>query len=568
MIDKAFNLTTDPWIKVIENGTNKEKTVSLIEVFQNAQNYRRLAGEMQSQDLSILRFLLAILTTVYSRFNAENEPYDWLTIDENMMQVSLDEDDDQEIKDDLLDTWATLYQNGHFTDIVTKYLKLYNDRFSMFGEHPFYQVTESEYNQFVPSNKQIKDGNGPGKVAVRQINRQVSESANTPAIFSPKSGEFKNSIKIDELVRWLITYQNFTGVTDKTKIKTTEKFSVSRGWLYQLNPVFAEGKTIFQTLMLNMILVREDKMFYPQKPVWEYESIKTYVNERMKQQLPENIAELYTSWSRLLHIHWDQRGQPIFFSAGIPMFNNEDVFIEPMTTWRIDKSSKRYKPAAKWLNSLGTAMWRSFGQYVNVKGSDDMHEPGIVEWLHLLDNKDIIPLDAQITLASATLISDGNATSQAPVVEVCDDMNINADVLFDKRNPNYWPKRIEDTIELTQKVGTVYWQFAKDIATIRGYGKPEAKEFANRMSGKFYENLNHPFKIWLSQLTNNDDRDQRIKTWNNTLYKLVLVTTDDITQSSSLRDIRGIVNENGNVKNIFTANNNLRYNIRKVLNLK
>jgi CRISPR system Cascade subunit CasA len=485
-----------------------------------------------------------------------------------MMQVSLDEDDDQEIKDDLLDTWATLYQNGHFTDIVTKYLKLYNDCFSMFGEHPFYQVTESEYNQFVPSNKQIKDGNGPGKVAVRQINRQVSESANTPAIFSPKSGEFKNSIKIDELVRWLITYQNFTGVTDKTKIKTTEKFSVSRGWLYQLNPVFAEGKTIFQTLMLNMILVREDKMFYPQKPVWEYESIKTYVDERMKQQLPENIAELYTSWSRLLHIHWDQRGQPIFFSAGIPMFNNEDVFIEPMTTWRIDKSSKRYKPAAKWLNSLGTAMWRSFGQYVNVKGSDDMHEPGIVEWLHLLDNKDIIPLDAQITLASATLISDGNATSQAPVVEVCDDMHINADVLFDKRNPNYWPKRIEDTIELTQKVGTVYWQFAKDIATIRGYGKPEAKEFANRMSGKFYENLNQPFKVWLSQLTNNDDRDQRIKTWNNTLYKLVLVTTDDITQSSSLRDIRGIVNENGNVKNIFTANNNLRYNIRKVLNLK
>ncbi|MFT8458240.1 MAG: type I-E CRISPR-associated protein Cse1/CasA [Liquorilactobacillus ghanensis] len=568
MIDKAFNLTTDPWIKVIENGTNKEKTVSLIEVFRNAQNYRRLAGEMRSQDLSILRFLLAILTTVYSRFNAENEPYDWLTIDENMMQVSLDEDDDQEIKDDLLDTWTTLYQNGHFTDIVTKYLKLYNDRFSMFGEHPFYQVTESEYNQFVPSNKQIKDGNGPGKVAVRQINRQVSESANTPAIFSPKSGEFKNSIKIDELVRWLITYQNFTGVTDKTKIKTTEKFSVSRGWLYQLNPVFAEGKTIFQTLMLNMILMREDKMFYSQKPVWEYESIKTYVNERMKQQLPKNIAELYTSWSRLLHIHWNQRGQPIFFSAGIPMFNNEDVFIEPMTTWRIDKSSKRYKPAAKWLNSLGTAMWRSFGQYVNVKGSDDMHEPGIVEWLHLLDNKDIIPLDAQITLASATLISDGNATSQAPVVEVCDDMHINADVLFDKRNPNYWPKRIEDTIELTQKVGTVYWQFAKDIATIRGYGKPEAKEFANRMSGKLYENLNHPFKVWLSQLTNNDDRDQRIKTWNNTLYKLVLVTTDDITQSSSLRDIRGIVNENGNVKNIFTANNNLRYNIRKVLNLK
>lgn len=89
-----------------------------------------------------MRFLLAILTTVYSRFNANNEPYDWLTIDENTMQVSqsVDEDDyDQEDENDLLDTWKTLYQNGngHFTGIVTKYLKRYEDHFCLFGEHPF-----------------------------------------------------------------------------------------------------------------------------------------------------------------------------------------------------------------------------------------------------------------------------------------------------------------------------------------------------------------------------------------------------------------------------------------------
>jgi CRISPR system Cascade subunit CasA len=52
-----------------------EQLVSLLDVFKNAQNYRQLAGEMKAQDLSILRFLLAILTTVYSRVDAR-----WRTI--------------------------------------------------------------------------------------------------------------------------------------------------------------------------------------------------------------------------------------------------------------------------------------------------------------------------------------------------------------------------------------------------------------------------------------------------------------------------------------------------------
>nr|WP_318767459.1 type I-E CRISPR-associated protein Cse1/CasA [Lactiplantibacillus carotarum] len=45
MADQQFNLTTDPWIKVIELETNQEAQVSLIELFQNAHRYRQLAGK-------------------------------------------------------------------------------------------------------------------------------------------------------------------------------------------------------------------------------------------------------------------------------------------------------------------------------------------------------------------------------------------------------------------------------------------------------------------------------------------------------------------------------------------
>ena len=114
--------------------------MSLEQLFTNAAHYQQLAGEMKSQDLAILRFLLAILTTVYSRYNADGKPYEWLTIDEQSMRpVSFDEDEFEDSgKDDLLQTWNGLYHAQHFTEIVTRYLQKYADRFDLLSsEHLF-----------------------------------------------------------------------------------------------------------------------------------------------------------------------------------------------------------------------------------------------------------------------------------------------------------------------------------------------------------------------------------------------------------------------------------------------
>lgn len=97
MAEESFNLLTSPWIKVIGLDSDEEKQISLGDLFQNAQNYRRLAGEMRSQDLAILRFLLAILTTVYIRFDANGNPYEWLELDSKSWRPidnSLDDDTD------------------------------------------------------------------------------------------------------------------------------------------------------------------------------------------------------------------------------------------------------------------------------------------------------------------------------------------------------------------------------------------------------------------------------------------------------------------------------------------
>lgn len=561
MDNKKFNLLTEPWLKVIDSQSNQEQTVSLIDLFENSQNYRQLAGEMRSQDLAILRLLLAILTTVYSQFDMIGDRYDWLenSHDTTRSELTIDQDIfDEDGQDELLRTWQDLYQAGKFSETVVRYLTTYQDRFDFFGERPFYQVTTEEYDALVPKNKSVVAGKG--QVSVKQINRRISESANTPAIFSPKFGEAKNDLQLDELVRWVITYQNFTGVTDKTKIVTDEKFSNPAGWLYRINPVFVKGKNLFETLMLNLVLVtprNRDGKYVLQKPVWEYPTVRDYVEMRKKQLLPDNLAELYTAWSRILHIEWNDQGKPVIFSAGIPMFEADNALIEPMTTWRRDKKTNIYRPAVKGLRSLGIAMWRNFGQYVNVRQADDIHEPGLVIWLRYLKQKKLIARDAPLILNSVALISDGNATSQSPAVELVDDMQLQTDVLFDD-DTDYWPARIEDAIEFAQTTGTDYYHFASDIGTIRNL---DVRPFASAMSAKFYDRLNEPFKQWLGALTVTDNRDEKINLWKDQLKEITKQSVADVLKTASPRDIKGVTTKQGTL-NIFTAKNHLMYNLR------
>ena len=61
-----FNLLREPWVRVrTQDGTIR--TVSLTDALLHAHAYVDLAGEMPTQDAAMLRLLLAVLFTVFSR---------------------------------------------------------------------------------------------------------------------------------------------------------------------------------------------------------------------------------------------------------------------------------------------------------------------------------------------------------------------------------------------------------------------------------------------------------------------------------------------------------------------
>ena len=67
MDDKKFNLLEEPWVCVMqENGEVKE--LSLIDALIHAHQYRGLSGELPTQDVAVLRLLLAVLQTVVYRY--------------------------------------------------------------------------------------------------------------------------------------------------------------------------------------------------------------------------------------------------------------------------------------------------------------------------------------------------------------------------------------------------------------------------------------------------------------------------------------------------------------------
>ena len=195
-----FNLLEEPWILVMDDMASEE--VSLIQVFENAHIYKQLAGEMPMQNFAMLRLLLAVLHTVFSRFDAQGVPYPYLVLDERFRQPEeLEEDDWEEHEENLMATWEALWSRKSFPRIVVEYLLLWKDRFYLFDHsHPFYQVTKEELFK-----RPIKAGRGQlTQIRPRTFNRTISERQQDSSILAEARCDANKDRKTEaELARWL-----------------------------------------------------------------------------------------------------------------------------------------------------------------------------------------------------------------------------------------------------------------------------------------------------------------------------------------------------------------------------
>ena len=554
-----FNLIDEDWIPVILDDNGNSEEVSLRELFKNAHHYKCLAGETRTQNFALLRFLLSVLHTVYSRVDAEGEVYQQIEINEQFLKTQVaDECEEENYKENLMTTWATLYEQGYFNSSIQDYLEKWYDRFYLFDDkYPFFQVTATDL-----SPEKINKPS-PSKISGKNINRLISESDNKIALFSPKSElkDNKNILKESEVARWLLTYHGYTGLADKV-IFGSEKYKASKGWLFDVGGIYIEKNNLFDTLMMNLLLLHpaNEYQLTIERPCWEY-SGKDKIKHYLAGVPIDNLSELYTLWSRAVYIdpEIDLR-QP--FSCNVvklPDLNHEDQFLEPMTLWRFNKKENNFTPRKHPANQ---ALWRSFGLVTSPSSySDQQRRPGLIEWLNWLIAEDFIG-ESVVSIQSISMKDDGNATSWVPVDEICDTLNINDFMLIDVEK-DHWTPRIEEAVEKTKKIINFnYRNFLMDIFEIRN--KKDKVQLDQRLESIF-SLVDQPFRDWIESIDISESKDKKVIEWYDQLLLIVGQQAKQQVIQGTSRDYVGIPDGEGGWKNIMTAYNKFNYFLYKEL---
>ena len=548
-----YNLLDEKWIQVASKDTVEK--VSIKELFANAAKYKELAGDMKTQDFAVMRVMLAILHTVFSRFDSKGDPYEFFEVDEkSFLQIGeLEENDLEDYEDALYQTWIDIWNAKEFPKVVYEYLEKWRERFFLYDDkYPFFQVTKEVIE---------KDAAGGGEFYGKNINRLVSESNNKQAYFSPKDESYKEYIVDDELARWLITLQGYIGTSDKKKVGSAKTYS--KGWLYDLGGVYLQGNNLFETLMLNFVIAHNENnnLLKSQKPCWEAETIEKNIELYFHNGI-DNIASLYTAWCREIFIDPNRTKEDKFvcFIAKLPEIEHSDAFLEPMTVWKYNDTGEykdKYRPRKHDANK---SMWRNFGLLTGV--GEGTRKPGVIEWLNKLcdisESEELGFNKENITLCAACMLDDGNATSWAPIDEVEDTLNLKERVLVDTGD-NGWIIRINKTISDTKAIiDTVLKRFIFDLLEIRNMEKSDVSKYVEQ----FYFRIDLSFRNWIESIDIDNDKDTKEIEWQNVLKKAMKEYVDELVSNAGLRDYKGIETSTG-VKNIATIYNSFLYRLNQ-----
>lgn len=548
-----YNLLDEKWIQVASKDTVEK--VSIKELFADAAKYKELAGDMKTQDFAVMRVMLAILHTVFSRFDSKGDPYEFFEVDEkSFLQIGeLEENDLEDYEDALYQTWIDIWNAKEFPKVVYEYLEKWRERFFLYDDkYPFFQVTKEVIE---------KDASKTENFFGKNINRLISESNNKKALFSPKNEGGKEYLKDDEVARWLITFQGYSGSFHERARSFSKDTSASYGWLYSLGGIYLKGKNLFETLMLNFTIGNNEKnnLLKIQKPCWEMDTVEKNVDLYFHNGI-DNIASLYTLWSKEVLID-PNHSENLEFNCQmlmLPEIDNINNFLEPMSIWNSDKNDKDKFSSRK--HEANQAMWRNFGLLTGT--NESARKPGVIEWLNRLDDiSETMELGLSkqsITLCAVGMKAGGTASSKIPVDEIADTLNLKERVLVDTGD-NGWTIRINKTITDTKT--SIDWAlkiFIKDLLEIRNMEKSDVSRYVEQ----FYFRIDLSFRNWIESIDIDNDKDTKEIEWRNILKKAMKEYVDELVSNAGLRDYKGIETSTG-VKNIATIYNSFLYRLNQ-----
>lgn len=462
--EKEYCLLEEPWIRVMKPDCSVQE-VTLQEVFEHAHEYQSLAGEMATQDIAMLRFLLAVVHTALSPTDADGK-----------RRVFED-------ADTALDFYEDLWKQGKFPyERIRNYLLEWKERFYLFHPvYPFWQVPEAKIGT-------------EGSAA--KLNGEISESSNKQKLFSKKSGNEKNILSYAEAARWILHLNAFDDTSAKPKQKGVKLPSPGTGWLGKLGLIYAEGDNLFETLLLNLVLLDNHQQCWGvNKPSWEREKPRS--GERIEIAIPDNQAELLTTQSRrILLIRGECEGTVSGYTLlGGDFFDKNNAYAEQMTLWRhVEAKGADPERDTPKRHDPGRQMWREFPSLI--VGDDKTRIPGIVSWVSYLQSKSVRILNHKRMIHfRAVALCYGDKDFFATEVYQ-DGLSFHAQMLSELGR--VWRRKVLEMLQLSDEVCKAVGTFSNDL--FLAAGGDEEKNNRQDAQNQFYFMLDAPFRTWLYQL--------------------------------------------------------------------
>ncbi|MGW5609441.1 type I-E CRISPR-associated protein Cse1/CasA [Streptomyces sp. NPDC003753] len=482
-----------------------EVELSLRQVFAQAGRIRRLAGELPTQDFALTRLLLAIA------HDALDGPAD-------------------------VEAWAELWEDDDPFAAVPGYLEEHRDRFDLLHPHaPFFQT---------PGLRTSGD-------EVFSLNRIVADVPNGSPFFTAR---FPGATRIGfaDAARWVVHAQAYdtsgikSGVVGDPRAKNGKAYPQGVAWVGNLGGVLAEGPTLRETLLLNLVAADHLPDQAGDVPAWRRPPAGPGAAEDLAAR-PAGLRDLYTWQSRRLLLHADADGiHGVVLSYGDPLAPQNAHTLEPMSAWR--RSQAQEKKLGKPLvympreHDPARAVWRGLEALIAPRdqggtgGGEPASSlrPGVVDWLARLTGERILPRRTLVRLRTYGALY---GTQQSVIDEVTSDAVALSVVLLHEADRELGQAAVDAVADADLAVRAL-GDLATDLARAAG-SESDAGRGAARDAG--FGALDGPYRLWLARLGEGDDPRQVRAAWQRTAHRLIGRLGDELVAAAGEAAWRGRV---------------------------
>ncbi|MFJ5813792.1 type I-E CRISPR-associated protein Cse1/CasA [Streptomyces sp. NPDC093108] len=521
----SFDLVSRPWLPVQrDDGTTDE--LSLTDVFAQAHTLRRLVGDLPTQEFALLRLLLAILYDAFDEADDGKSGY----VEE-------------------LEDWEELWRDEKSFAVVADYLDRHRERFDLLHpERPFFQVA----------------GLHTAKHEVASLNRIVADVPNGEAFFSMRRPGV-DRLSLAEAARWLVHTHAYdssgikSGMEGDDRAKGGKVYPQGVGWAGGLGGVHAEGHTLRETLLLNLVPTGEGIVGFmadpaADLPVWrrEHPPGPGVLEDDPSVPRPAGPRDLYTWQSRRLLLHTegdDVTG--VVLGYGDPLAPVNRWKEEPMTGWRRSRAQEKklgrplvYLPRQ---HDPARAAWRGLASLLYPqesdsgaagRGTDESKPSGVVQWLAMLSdpNEGVLP---EKSLFRTRLVGAVYGTQQSVVDEVVDDGITLPVVLLHEHRPLYGAAAV-DAVADAEKAVAALGHLAGNLARATGAPPGPATDTAR---DRGFGALDGPYRHWVVSLGESADPDAARAAWQADVRRIVLALGRELLDGAGRAAAEGRVVE-------------------------